>query len=63
MMLILISLISLKLIDNNNYESWLVVWVSCHIDFVGYLMPNPLSYKKSFLFQTIQFSMSTQFNC
>ena len=28
--------------------------------FVGYLMPNPFLYKKSVLFQTIQFSMSTQ---
>ena len=32
--------------------------------FVGYfLTPNPFLYKKSVLFQTIQFSMSTQFNC
>ena len=30
--------------------------------FVGYLMPNPFLYKYSVLFQTIQFSMSTQFN-
>ena len=29
--------------------------------FVSYLMSNPLLYKV--LFQTIQFSMSTQFNC
>ena len=26
-------------------------------------MPNPFLYKKSILFQTIQFSMTTQFNC
>ena len=26
-------------------------------------MPNPFLYKLSVLFQTIQFSMSTQFNC
>ena len=31
--------------------------------FVGHLMPNPFSYKQSVLFQTILFSMSTQFNC
>ena len=31
--------------------------------FVGYLMPNPFLYKYSVLFQTIQLSMSTQFNC
>ena len=30
--------------------------------FVGYLMPNPFLCK-SVLFQTIQFSISTQFNC
>ena len=31
--------------------------------FVGYLTPNPFLCKLSVLFQTIQFSMSTQFNC
>ena len=31
--------------------------------FAGYLIPNPLLYKYSVLLQTIQFSMSTQFNC
>ena len=31
--------------------------------FVGYLMPNPFLYNKTVLFQTIQFSMSTEFNC
>ena len=30
--------------------------------FVGYLMTNPFHSKKSVLFQTIHFSMSTQFN-
>ena len=30
--------------------------------FVGYLMPNPFICKESVLFQTTQFSMSTQFN-
>ena len=29
---------------------------------IGYLMPNPLLFKLSVQFQTIQFSMSTQFN-
>ena len=31
--------------------------------FVGYLTPNPFLCKKSVLFKTIQFSISTQFNC
>ncbi len=31
--------------------------------FVGYFMPNTFLQKQSVLFQTIQFSMSTQFNC
>ena len=31
--------------------------------FVGYLTPNPFLCKSSALFQTIQFSMSTQFGC
>ena len=30
---------------------------------VGYLTPNPLLCKYSVLFKTIQFTMSTQFNC
>ena len=30
--------------------------------FVGYLKPNPFLCKKSVLFKTIQFSISTQFN-
>ena len=31
--------------------------------FVGYLMSNPFLCKLSVLFKTIQFSISTQFNC
>ena len=31
--------------------------------FVGYLTPNPFLCKYSVLFQTIQFSISTQFKC
>ena len=31
--------------------------------FVGYFMPNSFLYKEIFLFQTIQFGISTQFNC
>ena len=30
---------------------------------LGYSTPNPFLYKLSVLFQTIQLSMSTQFNC
>ena len=37
-------------------------WVYGISTFVGYLMPNPFLYK-SVLFQTIQFSISTQFTC
>ena len=43
---------------------WLVGWVFYGIStFVGYLMPNPFLCKISVLVQTIQFSLSTQFNC
>ena len=31
--------------------------------FVSYLMPNPFLYKYTVLFQTIKFSIKTQFNC
>ena len=31
--------------------------------FVGYLIPNSFLYKQKVLFQTIQFSISMQFNC
>ena len=44
---------------------WLVGWLFGFYvisTFVGYLMPNPFLCKLSALFQTIQFSMSTQFN-
>ena len=41
-------------ITNNG---WLVFFFLGFITFVGYLTPNP------FLCKTIQFSMSTQFNC
>ena len=30
--------------------------------FVCYLMPNPFLYKQTVLFQTVQFSISTQFS-
>ena len=48
------------------HTGWLVGWLvgSYSIStFVGYLMPNPFLYKEAVLFPTIQFSMSTQFNC
>ena len=35
----------------------------CISTFAGYLMPNPFLYKQSVLFQAIQLSMNTQFNC
>ena len=46
--------------------SWLIgwlVWFYGISNYVGYLTPNPFLYEESVLFQTIQFSMSTQFNC
>ena len=41
---------------------WLVVFYGIST-FVGYLISNPFSYKWTVLFQTIQFRISTQFNC
>ena len=59
--------------DTNGFISfcfqslmWLVGWfVGFYAisTFVGYLTPNPFLYRYSFLFKTIQFSISTQFNC
>ena len=50
--------ISIFLIQN----VWLgLVWFYGISTFVGYLTPNPFLCKLSVLFQTIQFSMSTQF--
>ena len=40
-----------------------LVWFCGISTIVGYLMPNPLLYIKTVLFQTIQFSISTQFQC
>ena len=40
----------------------LFVWVHGISTSVGYLIPNPFLYKWTVLFQTIQFSKSTQFN-
>ena len=45
---------------------WLVgwlVWFYGISTFVGYLTPNLFLCKLSALFQTIQFSTSTEFNC
>ena len=39
-----------------------LVWFYGISTFVGYLIPNPFLYK-SVLFQTIPFSMSTQYKC
>ena len=43
-------------------DNWFV-WFYGISTFVGYLTPNPFLCKLSVLFQTIQFSISTQFNC
>ena len=45
---------------------YLVVWLFGFYvisTFVGYLVANPYLYKLSVLFQTIQISTNTQFNC
>ena len=44
----------------NNLVVWLFGFYGISA-FVAYLMPNPFLYKQSVLFQTIQFSISTQF--
>ena len=44
-----------------NVVSWLFGFYGIST-LVGYLMPYPFLYKLSVLFQTIQFSMSSQFN-
>ena len=48
---------------NYNCLARLVGWVYGISTFVGNLMSNPFLYKLSVLFQTVQFSMGTQFNC
>ena len=40
-----------------------LVWFYGTSTIVGYLMPNPFLYIQTFLYQTIQFSISTQFQC
>ena len=50
----------------NISQCWFVclfVWVSWHINLLGYLMPNPFLNKSTVVFQTIQFSISTLFDC
>ena len=44
---------------------WLVGWLDFYgiSTFEGYVTPNPFLWKYLVLFQTIHFSMSTQFNC
>ena len=46
------------------FTCWLFGWLGFYgiSTFVHYLMPNTFVYKQSVLFQTIQFSMSTQIN-
>ena len=39
------------------------VWFYGISTFVGYLTPNPFLCKLSVLLKTVQFSISTQFNC
>ena len=42
---------------------WLVGWVLWHINLCRLFYPESIFMLKSVLFQTIQLSMSTQFNC
>ena len=55
----------LELIRKVLLVGWLVGLVGFYdiSTLVGYLTPNSFLCKKSVLFQTIQFRMSTQFNC
>ena len=48
---------------DKNFVECGFIWVYGISNIVGYLMPNPLLYKWTVLFQTIQFSISTQFKC
>ena len=48
--------------EDKNTSKSLVVWYYDISTFVGYSMPNLCLYKLSVLFQTIQFSISTQFD-
>ena len=55
--------------DGNKIPFYLwfgLIWfgmVLCHINHCRLLIPNPFLYKEIVLFKTIQFSISTQFNC
>ena len=56
--------IRLQYLKSDNYMQIICLFVFYGIStFVGYLMPNPFLYKWTVLFQTIQVSISTQFNC
>ena len=47
-------------------KGWLAGWLFVFYGistFIGYLMPNQFLYQQTVLFQTIQLSMNTQFNC
>ena len=45
------------------YSHKLLDWVYGISTFVSYLRPNPFLYALAVLFQTIQFRITTQFNC
>ena len=45
-----------------NSFNWLIVWVLWHINLCGLFKAKSI-FMQIVLFQTIQFSMSTQFNC
>ena len=55
-------LIYIYIYRERERDGWLVGFYDIST-FVGYLTPNPFLCKMYVLFQTIQFSMSTQFNC
>ena len=49
-------------INLNGLVGWLDAF-HAKLNLIGYLMTNSLLFKYAVLFQTIQFTMSTQFNC
>ena len=58
-------LVFYSLFHVNNSRLYLFVYLFGFYgisNFVGYIMPNPFLYQ-TILFQTVQFNISTQFNC
>ena len=57
-------IISLLFFYKYGFGIWFgLVWFHGTTTIIGYLMPNPFLYIETFPFKTIQFSISTQFQC